>query len=526
MPTASLILRLTVLCAFVSFSLADLCDGTLVVQTSASPSRFEAVRVLDGVPQSIVTLSTPATCGDIFTTVDSTFCCLNSNVTKLSCADLNGSPIWWDDWTVPTQVHASSLSSIYIDPSSNRIAFYHNSEARIVWGTLQVGEPLAVSVNAPFPLTAESPTTLGAFNSTFQLIAIAAFKKGFSSAMDVQYTGTSNDCPGSQPLQLGTHLAIASENLWSVNAETSEAYIYPQTILQTSSVCAPTAGPLPLPFSLSSAVSSYQGCKNIIVALKPSLLPPSSSEPTSTPAQPVAPSSASTGVAQVNCNSTSCEVQTIYTSTVKSIAWTKGTSFRLANVSDSVCPPPAPGPTFACVNGVWTSRGSVNTTTITIPGSTVVSGNLTVTGSTTIYGLQSTINVTNCASLNGSVTIILSQSDLEEIKGKGTLKGTTQLALITSGACSNGAGFSDLNGLGSVNGKNCAKVSVKLQQNSASTLSALIEVDTTRCNLWWIILLSVIAVCILIAVIVLAIIFTFHEGCRYTVRPFSKPRAA
>lgn len=523
MPTASPLLRLALFCTAISYALAALCDGTLVVRTSASPSQFEAVRVLSGVPQSIVTLSTPSSCGDIFTIADSTFCCLNSNATTVSCADMNGSPIWWDEWALPSQVDANSVSSIYIDPTTNKLAIYHNSLAKIVWGTLQVGKQFSAQEGSLYSLTPSSPTSIGSFNATFQLIAISSFKKGVSSSIDSSLQGVTRDCPSNQPIVTGTHLALNSDELWSINAETSEAYIYPQTILETSSTCAPSVGPLSLPFGLSSAVSSHYGCSNIIAALKPSR---SSTEPTTTSTPPSSVSAPSAGVAQVSCSASVCMAQRMYNDSVRSIAWSQGTSLRLANVSDSVCPPPSPGTTFACVNGVWTSRGSVNTSTITVTGPTVVSGNLSVSSSTTIYGLQTTINVTSCASINGSIVIILSQSDLDEIKGKGTLKGFTQLAVITSGGCSNGAGFSGLNGLGSVTGKSCAKVNVKLEQTSATTLSALVRVDTTRCNLWWIILLSVIAVCILIAIIVLAVLFTFHEGCRYTVRPFSKPRAA
>lgn len=199
-----------------------------------------------------------------------------------------------------------------------------------------------------------------------------------------------------------------------------------------------------------------------------------------------------------------------------------------AQVPSSVEPPslpcrgPKPHPSFICENGTWVSPTSVYNGTIIVTGTVLVFGNITIQ-STTISGLHSTLVITNCASISGDITLVLSPAELEEI----IKKGTAQTPLITSSNCS-------LSNLASVpikisyNGKKrCEKVSITSKiANQGKTLSAVVSVDKSPCRLWWIILASVLAGVLLLAVIILVLVFTLSPAARHAVRPFSRRKHA
>ena len=509
-----------IICPFLATASA-LCDGTLVARTNETPSRFEAVRILNGIPQSVVTLSPPETCSNIFDINKSTFCCLTLNSSSIACADLNGNHIWWDTWSLGESAPLNGISTMRYYPSHRLIVLYNNSNARVYWGSLQVGQETISNFRSyiTLQLTEGAGSSIGTFNTTEtsdfgSSFAIFANGMGRATSLTSSYGGETTSCTGATAFNVGTHLATNGQSLWNIDVNTGLASMYANTIYDTRD-CASPKFSLTLPFRLTSAISTHNKCPYILGAIDPNVpspeTPPSSNSPVLK------------GVIQFNCNNTGCETLNFYNTSVQAIAWTPSTVLKLAQVSDRPCPQPPPGSTFACVNGIWVTRGSVNTTTIPVSGTVVVSGNLTVSTSTTIYGLGSSLNISDCASINGSLVLVLSEDDIQHIKGSRSLKGSTQRILIYSGECSN---FDSLSAIGRVNGRKCAKVNIKLTKNSRSTLNALIEIDTTACNLWWIILLSVIAAIILIAVIVLALLFTFFEPCRYKVRPFSKPRNA
>lgn len=525
MPTAQALLSFALILVLVSTVRSDLCDGTLVTRTNTNPIRFEAVRISNGAAQSVVTLSPPQSCGDVFTIDDTTFCCLNSSASTIACADLNGDPIWWDSWSLAQLDGLSEVSNIEFDTSSRIIALYKNRDSVLAWGTLEVGQSTWSDQRTSNPLSA-STITVSTFNRTMEpknssFIAISTNRKAIATDLEGGYRGTVTSCSGADTLSVGTHLAVSDQSIWSINTTSGRAYAYPQSIFGSTS-CSSSRAALVLPFGLSSVGSTGSSCSNIIAALDPSRTYAAFSGL----ASPNTNLLSSNGVAQVQCNNSYCYGEVFYNESVRAMAWTQSTALKLAHVSDTPCPQPSPGSAFTCANGLWISRGSVNTTEISVTGSVVVSGNFSVSTSTTINGLQASLNITDCASISGSIILVLSEGDLAQIKGSGSLKGSTQSVIITTGECPNGLGFSGVDASGLVKNKKCAKVKVTLSQSSPQTLSALIQVDTTPCNLWWIILLSVIAAAILIAVIVLALLFTFHESCRYKVRPFSKPRAA
>lgn len=177
------------------------------------------------------------------------------------------------------------------------------------------------------------------------------------------------------------------------------------------------------------------------------------------------------------------------------------------SVPTPTCPLPSPGSSFICVGTTWISTGSVTETTITVPASstTTVNGNLTTT-SIVITSISSTINVTGCITTSGGstpeITVTLTQADLEEIvKNGGTL--TTQL-LHQASSCAALSSSSITIDTHSI--KSCKTIKTdKIGDNNG--LAATFTVNTSKCNVWWIILVSVLCGAALIAVIITVIAY-------------------
>lgn len=163
-----------------------------------------------------------------------------------------------------------------------------------------------------------------------------------------------------------------------------------------------------------------------------------------------------------------------------------------------------PSPSFVCIGSTWTLQGTVNTTVLTIPGGatqTVVEGN--VTSSTVIItGLGSSLIVHGCATNLSLITVELTPEELKQIGSTGT---TQTLLTVNSTQC----GSTSLDAVvisTHVNGKTCRKVSAKSVQGDGS-LSGLFVVSSSGCNVWWIILVSVLGgVLLLTAAVAVAVV--------------------
>jgi hypothetical protein len=87
---------------------------------------------------------------------------------------------------------------------------------------------------------------------------------------------------------------------------------------------------------------------------------------------------------------------------------------------DGLCggvPPPTIG-YWRCVNGRWESIGSVDippNTNITINGTVIINGNLTLSGGTIIPTFGSTIVVTGCVKVSGTLLIELTPEQLAQL---------------------------------------------------------------------------------------------------------------
>lgn len=188
------------------------------------------------------------------------------------------------------------------------------------------------------------------------------------------------------------------------------------------------------------------------------------------------------------------------------------------------CPLPSPGAAFTCANGIWLSEGSVMEEKLILPGSstTTIIGDLT-TSTIVIGSSSSTINVTGCIATSGgdtpSITITLTQTDLEEIiKNGGSLTAHLLLQAPSCGAISPSSVNIDTSAI-----KSCKKVKTD-KIGTSSGFSATFTVNSSGCNRWWIILVSVICGVIILAIIVVVVLAIVWRPFRERIRPFSRKR--
>lgn len=162
-----------------------------------------------------------------------------------------------------------------------------------------------------------------------------------------------------------------------------------------------------------------------------------------------------------------------------------------------------PSPDFVCVGTVWTFRGTLNTTVLTIPGGatqTIIEGNIT-SSTVIITGLGSSVLIYGCAANLSLVTVELTPAELEQIGSKGR---TQTLLWANSSQC----GDSSLGVVmvsAHVSGKTCRKASVKTVQ-SGGTLSGVFVVSSSGCNVWWIVLVSVVCGVLIIAAVIAVVV--------------------
>ena len=174
------------------------------------------------------------------------------------------------------------------------------------------------------------------------------------------------------------------------------------------------------------------------------------------------------------------------------------------------CPMPPPGPTFSCIGNRWVSDTSVTSPVITFPpaSTTVINGDLN-TSSIVIVSIGTTINVTGCVvSSEGSsppITLTLTRQDLEKIlKNGGTL---TSLLIQQSPSC--GSLATSVLSVDTKSIDSCRTIKVD-KIASSSGLSAVLTVNSSKCNVWWIVLVSVLFVVAIVAVIVIMVLYKLH----------------
>lgn len=180
------------------------------------------------------------------------------------------------------------------------------------------------------------------------------------------------------------------------------------------------------------------------------------------------------------------------------------------------CETPKPDASFTCIDGVWTHVGSFENPTLVLPpsGSSVILGNLT--SSEIIFGFNASLIIQGCANNLSSITIELTIEQIEEIIDS---KSSTPLITYesTNPACS-GLGNTPINL--KTQGSSCKKAKARTVESNG-VISSLFTIDSSGCNRWWIILVSVICGLILILIIVLVLLAIFVPSVRVFFRPFS-----
>lgn len=182
--------------------------------------------------------------------------------------------------------------------------------------------------------------------------------------------------------------------------------------------------------------------------------------------------------------------------------------------SDSGCQGSPPNDLFTCVDGVWWANMSVVAPSISVSGRTSLGGSVYVDFSTTFNGLRSSLSVDDCYAIEGNILLDLSSEDYTTL----TKKGSTELHLVQGQRCADSQTALPLS-LANPPKKSCKKVTLKTEQKG-NGVYALVQVDSMSCNLWWIILISVVAFVVL-SFIVLIFTFTYFKSCRQRIRPYS-----
>ena len=164
-----------------------------------------------------------------------------------------------------------------------------------------------------------------------------------------------------------------------------------------------------------------------------------------------------------------------------------------------------PSEQFKCINGVWTSTSTVTAPTLVIsPGTleVVVDGNVT-SGTVVLQGIGSSITVTGCFTNLSVVTIQLTPEDLKKLGSHSEVQ-----LLRSSGNCSD---YSTVAVGTTVTGSSCRTVKVDKVTTSNGSLNGVFSVSSSGCNLWWIILVSVLAVLTISGVIVLLVVLYLRK---------------
>jgi alpha-tubulin suppressor-like RCC1 family protein len=191
--------------------------------------------------------------------------------------------------------------------------------------------------------------------------------------------------------------------------------------------------------------------------------------------------------------------------------------------SGAQCPPPRPSPAFTCENGVWTSPSPIVVTPgteITIGGPSIVQGNVSVEGGGSLVftlppiGSGAVLNVNGCITIDGSVIVTLTGDDLKEIDQQ---SGKSRESILVSAQCGSLSGVTNI----AVSApSDCRKASAQRSGSSDTSLSVVFRVDRSRCDRWWIILVSVLGgVILLVGIISLLVAFT---PLKFIVRPFTR----
>ena len=221
-------------------------------------------------------------------------------------------------------------------------------------------------------------------------------------------------------------------------------------------------------------------------------------------------------------------------SDIKTLGETVHITVDVASTCSGTPPSGIPGTTPICIGGVWVvaadpnsgnGSGSIASGDITITSATTIVGNITLPSSSSIsLPLPSASNspllvIQGCAFIEGTITVTFTPEQLQALEKQG---GKTSLALL-SADCGVSNGRVQANA-----GNSCKKiVATPVSQTNANggyTLSAVFKLDSSKCNVWWIVLVSVLGgIALLVIIVVLLATIT---PLKDIIRPFAKRNQA
>lgn len=186
------------------------------------------------------------------------------------------------------------------------------------------------------------------------------------------------------------------------------------------------------------------------------------------------------------------------------------------------CPLPSPEPValWACNGSQWYSNPlGAAVPSIVVPSPVTIVGNFSAT-SVTFKGLSGAmITVTECAKVPQNLHVILTPQELDDLRKRGIKK---YADLLVSTTCSLDASRSAISA-SSKTLKKCEKIK-SLAIVKGNTLSASFQLDTSKCNTWWVVL-SVVFASVALIVIVLLLIFNLNPTARNYLCPQRNAKA-
>jgi hypothetical protein len=196
---------------------------------------------------------------------------------------------------------------------------------------------------------------------------------------------------------------------------------------------------------------------------------------------------------------------------------------EIVPASIASCPgaPPSLG-AWICIGATWISNGTVSGEALRIPSGSqvvVIKGDLVVAGDVTFGGLGSSLTIEGgCAHIDGSLNVELSNEELEAISKERSSSRSVQL-IAQNSSCDSLASLAVKT---KKTQKSCHKVDSKSSTTSdavQSSLVAVFRVNSSGCNVKWIILGCVLGGVLLLVMIVILVV-TFNHKAKAAVRPF------
>lgn len=181
---------------------------------------------------------------------------------------------------------------------------------------------------------------------------------------------------------------------------------------------------------------------------------------------------------------------------------------------------------FSCAEGYWVSTRPIDLPQLNVPSGAKIKFFHNLTTPTIIFtGFAS--HITSLADIQNLTSIVLSLTSADITILDKAKKDQIQVSLITR-EVDNAQPTSQTNSvdLSSVRlnlktkSSGCKRISVEKVKPTKNNITAMFAMNKSKCNLWWIILISVIGGIIILAVIAIVLAATFIPSFKEQIRPY------